>query len=68
MSALGSAENVEDRIALPTAPALEEVELERAVERDTALRLLRHYAASVTHRQYYDIEVVTDRVMPPARE
>ena len=37
-------------------------------ERDASLRLLRHYAASVTHRQYHDVEIVTVRVAPPARE
>ena len=68
VSASGSADNLEDRIALLTAPALEEVEPERAFERDTSLRLLRHYATSVTHQQYFDIEVVTARVSPPSRE
>ena len=67
MSASGSAANLEDRMALLTAPAFQEGQGEPAADPDTSLRLLRHYAASVTHRQYHDIEVVTARVLPSAR-
>ncbi len=71
VSASGDAENLEDRIALLANPGPEEAEPElgdpeRAVGRDASLRLLRHYAASVTHRQYHDIEVVSVRVASPA--
>ena len=67
VSATGSAENLEDRIALltssgPEAADMDVGDLEQAVERDASLRLLQHYAASVTHRQYHDIEIVTTRV------
>ena len=73
VSATGSAENLEDRITLLANSGPEEAELElgaleHAVERDASLRLLRHYAASVTHRQYHDIEVIAIRVASPARE
>ncbi len=34
-------------------------DLEAVVERDAALRLLNHYATSVTHRQYQDVEIIT---------
>ena len=33
--------------------------LDTAIERDTSLRLLRHYAQSVRHRQYQDVEIIT---------
>ncbi len=71
VSASASAENVEDRIALLTTAApgeaeLEPVDLESSVGRDAPLQLLRHYATSVSHRQYHDIEVIEVRVAPPA--
>ena len=67
VSATASAENLEDRIALLTNTGSEVADadiggLEHAVERDASLRLLQHYATSVTHRQYHDIEIVTVRV------
>ena len=67
VSASASAENLEDRIALLTNAGAEAAE-PGDFERDASLRLLRHYAASVTHRQYHDIEVIEVRVAPPARE
>ena len=67
VSASASAENLEDRIALLTNAGAEAAEPGN-FERDATLRLLRHYAASVTHRQYHDVEIVTVRVAPPARE
>ena len=51
------AENLEDRIALLAAPESDMSELE--IERDVSLRLLRHYATSVHHRQYHEAEVIT---------
>ena len=49
-------ENLEDRMVLlgegATAPE----------ERDISLRLLKHFAASVRHQQYHDIDIVTVRV------
>ncbi len=73
VSATGSPENLEDRISLLTnaGPEAETAELgnfEDAAGRDASLRLLRHYAASVTHLQYHDIEVIEVRVASPARE
>ena len=69
VSSSASAENVEDRIALLTTAApgeaeLDSVALESSIGRDTPLRLLRHYASSVSHRQYHDIEVIEVRVAP----
>ena len=61
-TAPGDAENLEDRIALLKKPVPEMPEL--AIERDIPLRLLRHYASSVSHRQYHDIEVITVHVVP----
>ena len=73
VSATASAENLEDRISLLTNSGSEVADvdmggLEHAVERDASLRLLQYYAASVTHRQYHDIEIVTIRVAPSADE
>ena len=67
----GSDENLEDRMSLlsqqmPVGSELELPALETLVERDAALRLLRHYAASVSHTQYFDVEIITVRVTPPA--
>ena len=49
--------NIEDRVAF-----LEEA---HPVERDISLRLLRHLASEVRHRQYHDLDVVTVRVQNP---
>ncbi len=54
------AENLEDRIALLADPESDMSELE--IERDVSLRLLRHYATAVTHRQYHEAEVITAAV------
>lgn len=51
------AENLEDRIALLSGPESDMSELE--IERDVSLRLLRHYATSVHHRQYHEAEIIT---------
>ena len=51
--------NIEDRIAL-----LGERVAGTRVEEEASLRLLRHYASSVHHQQYYDTDVVTVRVEP----
>ena len=48
--------NLEDRLALLGQWA------RRSVDREFSLRLLRHYASSVRHRQYHDTDVVTVRV------
>ena len=53
-------ENLQDRIAWLGEPSGE-----AAVEREAALRLLRHLASSVRHRQYHDTEIVTVRVASP---
>ena len=55
-------ENIEDRLAV-----LDEPTADRPVERDVSLRLLQHYAASVLHQQYHELEIVTVHVNPPSR-
>ncbi len=55
MAALGE-ENLEDHIAL-----LGE-HVETPNERELSLRLLRHFASSVRHQQYHNIDIVTVRV------
>ena len=55
--------NLEDRIALirNSDPGTEDLS---AMERDVSLRLLQHYASSVSHRQYQETEVITVRIAP----
>ena len=55
-------ENIEDRLAVLDEPAAD-----RPVERDISLRLLQHYATSVLHQQYHELEIVTVHVNPPSR-
>ncbi|MCY4572527.1 MAG: hypothetical protein OXF01_06960 [Gemmatimonadetes bacterium] len=50
-------ENLQDRIAL-----LNEREDASALESEVSLRLLRHLASSVRHRQYHDTDIVTIKV------
>ena len=50
-------ENLENRIAL-----LSEETEETSVDREISVRLLRHLASSVKHRQYHDTDIVTVRV------
>lgn len=57
VAAPSGAQNLQERIMLLSEP--EASDLEVVVERDAALRLLNHYATSVTHRQYQDVEVIT---------
>ena len=73
VSAAGNTENLEDQLTLLASPTPESLETDLGgadgfVERDTSLRLLRHYASTVTHRQYHDIEIVSVRVTSPARQ
>jgi len=49
-------ENLADRLALLTD------EREAPDERNLSFRLLRHYAASVRHQQYHNVDIVTVRV------
>ena len=49
-------ENLEDRLAYLNEQG------EVADERELSLRLLRHYASSVSHRQYHGIDIVTVEV------
>ena len=53
-------ENLQDRIAL-----LGDEAARAPVEREVSLRLLRHFASSVLHQQYHDMDVVTVRVDVP---
>ena len=55
--------NLEDRIALIRNSDLGTEDLS-AIERDVSLRLLQHYASSVSHRQYQETEVITVRIAP----
>ena len=55
--AAGGEENIEDRLAL-----LGEAATEDSVEREVSLRLLRHLASDVRHRQYHDTDFITVRV------
>ncbi len=73
VSASADTANLEDCIALLTNPGPQEEgpglgDDQAAIGRDVSLRLLRHYATSVTHRQYHDIEVIEVRVASPARD
>ena len=54
------AENLEDRLALLADPGADIPELE--IERDVSLRMLRHHAGSVNHRQYHEAEIITATV------
>ncbi len=58
MEFVGSLEgsNIEDRLAVLGPWA------EPTMERDVSLRLLRHYAKSVKHRQYHNTDIVTVKV------
>ena len=49
--------NVEDQLAMLTEAAAG-----APVESETPLRLLRHYASSIRHQQYHDIDILTIRV------
>ena len=55
----GGEENIEDRLALLGKGAAES-----SLERDVSLRLLRHLATEVRHRQYYDTDFIRIRVAP----
>ena len=51
------ATNLEDQLAM-----LSEAAGNVPVEAETPLRLLRHYASSIRHQQYHDIDILTIRV------
>ena len=55
--AAGGQENIEDRLAVLGDTATEE-----AIERNVSLKLLRHLAAEVRHRQYHDVDILTVRI------
>jgi len=55
-SAIPGDENIEDRLAyLPEEPEIED-------EREISFRLLRHYASSVRHQKYHNVDIVTVQV------
>ena len=69
ISASGNQQNIEDQITLlreidQEAAELELPELESAIDRDASLRLLMHYATSITHQRYHETEIITVRVAP----
>ena len=49
-------DNLEHRMALLDKP------VDAPIEQDVSLRLLRHYASSVHHRQYHDMDILTVHV------
>ena len=49
--------NIEDRIAILQDPGNE-----HQVEREVSLKLLRHLATEIRHRQYHDMDFVTIRI------
>ena len=51
--------NLQDRIAL-----LAEQPLEPELASEVSFRLLRHFASSIRHQQFHDMEIVTIRVSP----
>ena len=55
--AAGGEENIEDRIAL-----LGEGSTNDSAEREVSLRLLRHLASEVRHRQYHDVDIIMVRI------
>ena len=55
-SAISGDENIEDSLAyLPEQPEIED-------EREISFRLLRHYASSVRHQKYHNIDIITVQV------
>ena len=55
-AAASGEQNIEDSLAyLPEQPEIED-------EREISFRLLRHYASSVRHQKYHNIDIVTVRV------
>lgn len=55
-AAVSGEQNIEDRLAyLPEQPEIED-------EREISFRLLRHYASSVRHQKYHNIDIVTVQV------
>ena len=55
-SAIPGDENIEDRLAyLSEEPEIED-------EREISFRLLRHYASSVRHQKYHNVDIVTVQV------
>ena len=59
--AAGGQENIEDRLAVLSDTATDE-----SIERNVSLKLLRHLAAEVRHRQYHDVDILTARIARPA--
>ena len=51
-------ENLEDKLAYMN----EQPEIQS--EGDISFRLLRHYASSVKHNKYHDIDIITVQVVP----
>ena len=60
VSAPSGGQNLEERIALLADPEAET--METTIERDAAVRLLRHYSNEVSHRQYLEAEILTAEV------
>jgi len=65
-AALSSLSGVDGIDAVLVGPrSLGEVEDDTPVAHEVSLRLLRHLASSVRHRQYHDTDIVTVRVDAP---
>ena len=59
--ATSEGENLEDKLAyLSEQPEIQE-------EAEISFRLLKHYATSVQHRKYHDIDIITVQVTPAAQ-
>ena len=64
VTAPSEAGNLQDQLAVLDDPPLEIDEM--VAEGDVPLRLLRHFATSVTHRQYHETEIITAHIAPVA--
>ena len=56
----GNGENIEDQVR-----QLQQYDSETPVEHELSLLLLRSFASSVRHQQFYDTDIITVRVEPP---
>ena len=60
VAAAGEEKNLQDRIGL-----LKDQSEELHVESEVSLRLLRHFAASVRHQKFHDVDILTLQVEEP---
>ena len=60
VAAAGEEKNLQDRIGW-----IKDQSEELHVESEVSLRLLRHFAASVRHQKFHDVDILTLRVEEP---